>query len=391
MERVAIVGASVAGLKAAEGLRRGGYTGSLEIIGAEPDPPYDRTLLSKDFIGGELDESRLPLRQHKDLDATWHLGTRATALDIVSRRIELDSRPALPFDGLVIATGATPRELPGVPTTVRGVHTLRTLRDATALRDEFTPGARIVIIGAGFIGTELASTCRALGLDTTIVTPLPLLGTALGALSEAMSERVRRYGVRLLDTASVVGIQASDRVHAVVLSDGSTLPADVVVVAVGAVPATAWLEGSGIKIDGGVVCDETTAVIGVENVVAAGDVARWPHPALGGGSLRLEHWTNSAEHGLSAGRRLATGAGPAFAPVPSFWSDQFDLKLQGVGIPPLADNLVLIDGRLDTDSFVVEYRKGDQLVGAVVAGQAKPLLAYRKDLARLERYPGRGA
>ena len=388
MDHILIVGASLAGLRAAEGIRRAGHTGVLRIVGDEAEPPYDRTTLSKEFLGGGLVAERFALRQAKNLDADWLCGVRATGLDTGERRVVLADGSSLRYDGLVIATGAEPRQLPCLPTSVPGVHTLRTLRDATALRAALVPGARVVIVGAGFIGTELASACRARGLDTTVVSPQPLLGTALGELSTVMAARVRRHGVTLLDDTSVVGLEADDRVRAVRLSGGGALPADVVVVAVGAVPATGWLTGSGVKLDGGVLCDETMAVRDLHGVVAAGDVARWPHPALGGATVRLEHWTNTAEQAVAAGRRLVTGTGPAFAPVPSFWSDQFGITLHGVGFPSMADHVVFAEGTPDGDAFAVEYHSGGQLVGAVVAGGTKPLLRYRKELARLERYPG---
>jgi NADPH-dependent 2,4-dienoyl-CoA reductase/sulfur reductase-like enzyme len=202
-----------------------------------------------------------------------------------------------------------------------------------------------------------------------------------------MTERIRRQGVRVLDTVSVHRAEWDDRVRSVLLSDGTSLPADVVVVAVGAVPATEWLAGSEVKVDDGVLCDETLSVLGCEDVVAAGDVARWPHPALGGATTRLEHWTNSAEAALAAGRRLVLGTGPAFAPVPSFWSDQFGLRLQGVGFPSFADRVDVVEGDLESASFVAEYRKGEELVAALVSGGAKALIRYHKELARRGSYP----
>lgn len=390
LSHVVIVGGSLAGLRAAEGLRQAGFTGTVEIIGEEPGEPYDRTLLSKAYLAGTLAPAELALRQSKDLDVRWRTETRATRLDTDAQRIWTADETSVPYDGVVIATGAIPRTLPGLDTSVRGVHTLRTLADARALRAEIVPGRRLVIVGAGFIGTELASTARDAGVDTTVITPLPLLGTALGGLSAAMSERVRRYGVTLLDDSSVVGVHANDRVREVLLSDGTSRPADVVVVAVGAVPATEWLEGSGLKLDNGVLCDATMATVGVANAVAAGDVARWPHPALNGATIRLEHWTNTAEQAVAAGRRLADGTGPAFAPVPSFWSDQFGLKLQGVGFTGLADSVAVVEGSLDEQTWVAEYRRCDKVVAAVVAGRAKPLLAYRRQLAKITSYPGSG-
>jgi 3-phenylpropionate/trans-cinnamate dioxygenase ferredoxin reductase component len=387
MRDVVVVGAALAGLRTAEALRREGYDGRLFLVGAETHQPYDRPPLSKAFMADGLGHADLLLRQPADLRAEWLLGRTARRLDQRERRIELCDRSALRYDGLVVATGASPRRLPGIDPARPGIHELRTLDDALRLRDELAGSPRVVIIGGGFIGAELASTCRKLGLDVTVVTPLPLLVTALGPLAEAATARARDHGVRVIDTAAVTGVTGTGRADGVQLSDGRMVPADVVVVAIGAVPQTGWLDGSGATLREGVVCDETLAVDGVTGAVAVGDVARWPHAALGGGTLRTEHWTSAVEQARAAARRLVHGTAEAHAPVPTFWSDQFGTRIQGVGLPSYADDVTVVDGDAAGDTFVAEYRRHGDIVGAVVGGAAAALLPYRRELAERLRSP----
>jgi 3-phenylpropionate/trans-cinnamate dioxygenase ferredoxin reductase subunit len=382
LRRIVVVGASLAGLRAAESLRRRGFDGELTIVGEEVHEPYDRPPLSKGFTAGEDHPDTIRLRRSSDLAATWRLGVRATGVDATRRRVLTDGGEDVPYDGLVVATGAAPRHLPGTPERAPGLHTLRTVDDAVRLRADLIPGARVVIVGGGFIGAELASTCRERGLDVTVVTPLPMMVTALGELCGPAAERARRHGVRVIEGVPVSGVRIEDRVTGVELADGSTLPTDVAVVAIGVVPATDWLSGSGAELGSGVVCDQTLAVRGMDGVVAAGDVASWPHPILGGELLRLEHWTNAVEQAAAAAGRLLDGSAKAFAPVPSFWSDQFGTRLQGVGLPGHADTVEVVDGDPAADTFVAEYRRDGALVGAVAAGSIQALLPYRRELKR---------
>lgn len=382
MQRIVIVGASLAGLKAAEALRREKFTGELVLVGAEPCLPYDRPPLSKAFLAGQQDAHALELRRAPDPEATWLLGRSAVSLDAAGKRLRLDDGSELSYDGLVVATGAAARTLPTVPP-LPGVTTLRTLEDARALRSLLSTATRVGVIGTGFIGTEIASTCRSLGLEVTLLGALPVLHRPLGPLSSAAAQRIRAHGVRVLEGVSVAGLAGEDRVEGVHLDDGTTEAADVVVVAVGAAPVTDWLTGSGAVVEDGVVCDATLAVEGLEDVVAAGDVARWPHPALGGGLLRIEHWTNATEQAAAAARRLVHGPdGPPFGPVPSFWTDQFGIRIQGVGLPTLGDQVQVVDGDPASDRFVAEYRRDGALVGAVAAGSPKALFPYRAQLQK---------
>ncbi|MBF8184314.1 FAD-dependent oxidoreductase [Nonomuraea sp. K274] len=379
MHSVVVVGASLAGLRTVEALRREGYAGRIDVIGAETHLPYDRPPLSKGVLTGTAEPAAVALRQQPGLAADWHLGERAVALDAAGREVVLASGRRVPYDGLVVATGATARRIPSIPHHLDGVLTLRTLDDAVALRSALAGRPSVVILGGGFIGTEVASSCRTLGLDVTLVTPDPVLARALGPLSAGAAARAADHGVRILHPATVEEVRGGRRVAEVVLADGRVLPADVLVVAVGAAPETGWLRGSGARLDDGVVCDAGLGVAGLPGVVAAGDVVRWPHPMLGGELLRLEHWTNAAEQAATAARRLLHGPAAApCSPIPSFWSDQFGIRLQGVGLPALADETRLVEGDPASGRFVAEYRRAGALVGAVTGGTARALLPYRR-------------
>lgn len=389
LERVVVVGASLAGLRAAEALRREGYDGRLILVGAEPHLPYDRPPLSKELLQGRWEADRTALRKpdsYGELDLDLRLGRRATRLDLGARRVELDRGAPLDFDGLVVATGATPRTLPGP--SLAGVHTLRTLDDAVAIRSELERSPRVAVVGAGFIGGEVAASCRALGLAVTLVEALavPLsnaLGEELGGVCAALH---RDRGVDLRCGVGVERLEGGERVERLRLSDGSRVAADLVVVGIGVRPETGWLEGSGLALDDGVLCDETCATA-APGVVAAGDVARWRNP-LFEEAMRVEHWTNAVEQGEHAARRLLAGAGPGatpFAPVPFFWSDQHDVKLQCAGRGRPGDQLRIVHGSTEERRFVALYGRSGRLVGAVAMNRARLLMRYRQRIA--ERAP----
>jgi NADPH-dependent 2,4-dienoyl-CoA reductase/sulfur reductase-like enzyme len=385
MDTVAVVGASLAGLRAVETLRREGYDGRLVLVGAEPELPYDRPPLSKDFLAGEADLDRLALRRtpYDDLDLDLRLGTRADALDLGARELALDSGERLAFDGLVIATGATPRRLPGTPE-LPGIFVLRTLADAVAIRAALADGPRVVVVGAGFIGSEVAATCRGRGLDVTVLEALPAplvrgLGEVLGTVC---GELHRDHGVDLRLGVGVAGFEGDGRVERVRLDDGSTVAADVVVVGVGVAPATDWLEGSGLTIDNGVVCDAT--LLAAPGVVCAGDITRWPNPRFGGELMRLEHWTNATEQGVAAARRLLHGDGAApepFAPVPLVWSDQYDRKIQTVGSFRGDDDMEVVHGSLADRRFTAVFGRAGRLVGALAFSMPAKVMQYRRMIA----------
>jgi NADPH-dependent 2,4-dienoyl-CoA reductase/sulfur reductase-like enzyme len=389
--RIVVVGASLAGLRAAEELRHQGFEGTITLVGDEIREPYDRPPLSKQVLAGAWPAERTALTvMHPGglagLDLDWRLGVRANHLDLTSRRVLLAGGGDVPFDGLVVATGAAPRELPGTET-LAGVHTLRTLDDSLAMRAALDGGVRrVVVVGAGFIGAEVAATCRTAGCDVTILEALPVpLGRALGdEMGAVMGELHRDHGVDLRLGVGVAGFEGGDRVTHVRRADDSLVDADLVVVGIGVTPNTGWLEGSGLALDDGLVCDATTRA--APGVVAAGDVARWPSHRFGE-LMRVEHWDNAIAMGEHAARRLlADLAGdpaddPAstapYDPVPWFWSDQYDRKIQLAGRSAGADEVRIVDGSIDERRFVALYRRGDRLVGVLAMNRPRPVVTYR--------------
>lgn len=309
---VVVVGASLAGLRAAEALRRGGFQGRLTMIGEEPHfPPYDRPPLSKEVLTGAFVPERARLRTRPGLGAGMRLGHRATGLDIANHEIRLDDGSAVGFDGLIIATGATPRRLPErVTHSLAGIMTLRTIEDSLALRRELAGNPRVVVIGAGFLGTEVASACCAMGIHVTVIEALsyPLMRVLGPEIGRVVADLHRDNGVRLLLDTAVAECIGDRHVEQVLLADGSTVPADLVVVAVGAEPETSWLAGSGLLLEDGVVLDETCAALGTGGIVAAGDVARWRNARFGV-SMRIEHWTNAVDQAETAAANLLRGPG----------------------------------------------------------------------------------
>jgi len=391
---VAVIGASLAGLRAAEEVRHEGHGGPIIVIGDEPHVPYDRPPLSKQLLAGKWDVDRIHHHAPDKLDTLdmeFRLGRRADALDVDAHTVSLDDGTELHYDGLIIATGARARTLPGTEG-VPGVRTLRTLDDAQGLIADLAaagPGAHVVVIGAGFIGSEVAATCRGLGFEVTVVEALPtplgrVLGDQMGAACAALHTDA---GVALRTGVGVdrVVAEAPDSAPgsspiSVHLDDGEVLHADVVVVGIGVTPAVDWLAGSGLEVDNGVVCDEF--LFAAPDVVAAGDVARWTHRGLGQ-SLRVEHWTNAAESGVAATRNLLHGrdAAQPYEPVLFFWSDQYATKIQVVGRPSPDDEVVIVDGSVEERKLVALYRHGDRLSAALAFSRPRLLMAYRPLLA----------
>ncbi|MEU1269652.1 FAD-dependent oxidoreductase [Streptomyces sp. NPDC005799] len=383
MRTVAVVGASLAGLSAARSLRGQGYDGRLVVIGEEFHRPYDRPPLSKEFLAGTLGEADLVLEtDDEDLGADWLLGARAVGLDARDRAVRLADGREVRADGVVIATGAAARTLPG-SAGLAGVHTLRTLDDARALRVELARGGRLVVIGGGFIGAEVASTARALGLDVTVVeaAPTPLagpLGETIGALVSALHAD---HGVRLLCGVGVKGLGGEKRVDAVLLEDGRTIPADIVVVGVGARPCVEWLAGSGVDLDNGVKCgaDGRTSLAGV---VAVGDCANWYDPRAGL-HRRVEHWTGARERpGAAIATLLAGGAvEPGVPRPPYFWSDQYGIKIQFAGHAAGADSVTIEEGAAEDRNVLAVYRRSGQPVAVLGMNQPRLFTRLRKQLA----------
>jgi NADPH-dependent 2,4-dienoyl-CoA reductase/sulfur reductase-like enzyme len=387
MNEVVIVGGSLAGLRAAEALRSGGFAGRVTIVGAETHLPYDRPPLSKRLLSGEWEPDRIVLRKADDMatiDVGRRLGTVATGLDLRRRSIALDDGDEIGFDGLVVATGAAARLLPG-----QGDHgaafVLRTLDDAVALRAHLLGGGRrVVVVGAGFIGLEAAATARQLGNDVIVVEggSAPLvrgLGAEMGA---AVAGCHADHGVEIRCGVSVDGFEPGG-----VVVDGVRVPADVVVVGIGVVPSIGWLDGSGLELRDGLVCGPDLNA-GAPLVYGAGDVARWRNP-LFDEEMRVEHWTNAAEQGALAAANLlaeATGAPTtSYAPVPFFWSEQYDRRIQFLGRASTADGVIdevrVVAGSTADRRFAGLYRRGDRLGGVLGMNMPRQVMPFRSHLA----------
>ncbi|MFE4537637.1 NAD(P)/FAD-dependent oxidoreductase [Streptomyces scopuliridis] len=376
MKRIVVVGASAAGLAAAETLRREGYDGTLTLVGDEPHAPYDRPPLSKQILSGEWGAKRLPLRPYEVLDSLGldlRLGVAATGLDTTDRTVRLGDGSQVAYDGLIVATGVRPRRLPGA-----GAHVLRTLDDALALRDLLGPGRHLVVVGAGFLGAEAAAVARELGARVTLIEPAPVpLAQAVGhEVGQVLSRAHREHGVDLRTGVSVRAVTEDG----VLLDDGELVEADDILAAVGSSPNTDWLADSGLTVRDGLVCDEYCEA--GQGVYGAGDVARWHNP-LFGVSMRIEHRTNAAEQGMAAARNLLhPEARKPFAPVPYFWSDQYDMKIQAYGYLRGHDEVAVVDGDLAGRRFLAVYRTGDRVTGVLAVGMPpKAIRPWRQTVA----------
>lgn len=381
MNRVVIAGASAGGLATAEALRRGGHTGVITLVGDEPVLPYDRPPLSKQLLSGHWTPDQLALRP-SDIDTLGldlRLGVPATALDTARQVVTLADGAGVEYDALVVATGVRARRLPGTEG-IAGVHTLRTLPDALALKERLRPGRHLVIVGAGFVGAEVAATARGLGVRVTLLEsgPVPL---ALAVGEEAgrfLTTLHHEHDVAIHTDAAVTEILRTSGGLAVRLADGTVVLADDVLVAIGSVPNTEWLTGSGLIVHNGLMCDEYCAAS--ENVHGVGDVACWRN-TLFQTWMRVEHRTNAAEQGMTVARNILGEPRP-FAPVPYFWSDQYGTKFQAYGHLRDHDEALVLDADLPGRQLLVAYRKDDRLVGVLAAGKSPKLLrAWRALIA----------
>lgn len=392
LEHVVVVGASLAGLRACETLRTEGFPGRITLVGAEAEMPYDRPPLSKKLLSGEWESDRIRLRKPADLESLgleMHLGVAATGLDVERRSVSLADGSAIDFDALVIATGAATRRLPDQPD-LDGVCDLRTLEDSLDLRERLRrEDTRVTVIGAGFIGLEVAATARQLGCVVTVLegAPAPLVRGLGAEMGEAVASVHVRHDVDLRCGVQVRAIEGADgRVTGVRLADGTLIGSDVVVVGIGVSPAIGWLADSGLQLGDGIVCDDALWT-GVPGVFAAGDCARWhnhvfdPHDDA---VMRVEHWTNAAEQGAHAARNLlAQAAGEALTPyesVPFFWSDQFDSRVQFVGRAHGGDEVHVFAGSTN-GSFAALYGYQGRLRGVLGVSMPKMVMPFRTLIA----------
>jgi NADPH-dependent 2,4-dienoyl-CoA reductase/sulfur reductase-like enzyme len=380
-QSVLVVGASAAGLSTAEALRRKGFEGRLTLLDAENYLPYDRPPLSKQVLAGDWDTHRAQLRSPEALvalDAEFVLADPATGLDVATRTVHTASGRAWAADAVVVATGVSPRRLPGQDA-LAGVHVLRTLDDAVALRTELLAASRLVVVGEGVLGTEIAATARKLGLDVTIAgpQPAPMAGQVGPLVAGVLADLHTEQGVALRLGTGVTGlVGAHGHVTGVRLDTGAVLPADIVVVAIGAVPVTGWLTGSGLQVAGGLVCDSRCRA--AEGIYAAGDVARFRHD-VHGTLIRLENRTNATEQaGVVAANIL--GADQAYTPIPYFWTDQYDAKLQVHGVLRADADVTVVEGDVANRRFVARYERDGRVTGVLGWNMPKQTRLRRQDV-----------
>ena len=380
--RIVVVGASAAGLSTVETLRREGFQGAITIVGAEAHLPYKRPPLSKQVLAGSWAESRAFLRNETEieaLNASWRLGVSAVSLDRVNRHVDLSDGSTVGYDGLVIATGVSPRRL-ATGHELAGVHVLRTLDDARAIGSELAAGRRLVIVGAGFLGCEVAAVARKAELHVDLIDPLPApMVRQLGAdVASHVSALHGANGVTTHFGAGVAALHGHDgRVSQVELTDGSTLGADLVLIAIGSTANTEWLTRSGLSLADGVDCDAFCRA--ATNIVAAGDVASWHHRGFGR-RMRLEHQTNALEQGAAAARALLHRDAEPFVPIPFFWSDQYDVKIQAYGAPHESATTSIVRGDPAAGRFALTYRDQGRLVAVLTWNMPREAIGLREEL-----------
>ena len=374
---IVVVGANLAGGRAVEELRKQGFDGPITMIGEEPQRPYERPPLSKEFLRGEQPLEKAFLRPegwYAENDVELMLGVRADRLDLGARAVELHDGRTVAFDKLLLVTGGRPRTLSSPGSELEGIHTFRTYEDARALSEQLKPGARVVVVGAGFIGSEIAASARSLGCEVTLfeAEAVPLVRALGEELGRIHGEIHRDNGVDLHTGIKVEGFEGDTRVRRVLTSEGS-FHADVVVVGVGIAPNVELAQDAGIAVSNGIDIDEYGRT-SAPGVFAAGDVAKHPNPYCGE-PIRVEHWQNAQTQGAAAARAMLDKGEP-FAEVPWFWSDQYDLNLQMAGHPLRWDQLVF-RGDVDARTFSAFYLDHGRLVAAVGFNRAKDVRGAR--------------
>lgn len=384
MESIVVVGASLGGHFAVENLRRAKFAGTITLVGEEPHLPYDRPPLSKEFLRGEWERDRLKLarKSYEELDVELRLGVRATGLDREAGEISLSEGEPLSYDGLIIATGARPRVLPGLESRAN-VHYLRGLDDAARLRDSIKKGDRVVLIGAGFIGLEIAASCRAMGAEAAVVEAQdgPCARALPASLGRFLTRIHEERGVRLIYGASIEEIEGDDEcIKAIQLGSGERLAVDQLVVGIGVQPNIEWLEGSGLALENGILTSPGLRA-GEPSIFAIGDVANF-ESALFGERMRVEHWTTTVEQARHAVKNLLEGADHPFEKAPFFWSDQYEFKLQGAGRARLEDRLEVVSGSIEAGDFLALFEREGRLVGAYGVNRPAELVRARMAIER---------
>jgi len=390
-QRIVVVGAGLGGLRAAEQLRTAGFAGDVVVIGDEPHLPYTRPPLSKEGLSGDLSHDTVVFRRKSSVDdVTWRLGASVTTADLGARTVTLADGTDLAYDGLVAATGVSARRLPlDAPPQWR--HVVRTLDDATALRAAMRPGSAVLVIGAGFIGCEVAASATLLGCSVAVVDPLPVpllrpLGVELGT---ELQRRHESHGVQFHLGRTIAALRGdATGPHQVVLDDGTELDVEVVVEAVGSMPNVSWLSGNNLDLSDGVLCDDGLRPLAPAGPVAAavvvGDIARFPNLLFDAVPRRVEHWNIPTETAKRAARVLVAALDelpadelPPFRPMPAFWSDQYELRLQSFGLPGLGGHDIrVLEGDM-SDEVVVGYHRDGVLVGVVLLGLTRRSAHYR--------------
>ena len=394
---VVIVGASMGGLRAAEALRNSGFEGQITVIGAEVHAPYNRPPLSKEVLAKEVTHDAVAFKLRAQVeDVIWHLGDPATSVDLETQVVTTNSGKAFEYDGLVIASGLRPRTLDLPNGKLSGRHTVRTLDDAIGLRADLVPGARVIVAGAGFIGCEVAATARGLGCEVTNVAidSFPMIRPLGEKLAAELQRRHESHGVSFRLGHGIKDLMGTDSLSGLILDDGESLEATVLVEAISSHCNVEWLANTNLDISNGVLTDSALRAVStegqsIEGVYVVGDLARFANPLFDDEARRIEHWNIPTETGKRVGAVLsaylaqadnfAELAAQPFAPLPSFWSDQYDMKIQGFGMPGLADRYELVDGELSGE-LVMAYFRNDVLIGVVGIGMTSEVMKYRKQL-----------
>ena len=378
VKHIVIVGGGLAAARTAEQLRRSEYTGRITIVSDEVHLPYDRPPLSKEVLRKEVDDVALKPREwYDEKDIILRLGSAATGLDTAEQTVTLDDGTVLGYDELVIATGLVPRRIPAFPD-LDGIRVLRSFDESMALREHASAARRAVVVGAGFIGCEVAASLRSLGVEVVLVEPQPTpLAAILGEqIGELVARLHRDEGVDVRLGLGVAEVRGQGHVDTVVLTDGTELAADLVVVGIGSRPATEWLEGSGVEVDNGVICDEAGHT-SAPNVWALGDVASWRDST--GHQARVEHWSNVADQARVVVPAMLGQDVTSAVVVPYFWSDQYDVKIQCLGEPEATDTVHLVED--DGRKFLAYYERDGVLVGVVGGGMPGKVMKVRAKIA----------